>query len=342
MEDCDVAKKVSKSHRSDRSDGFKDQLDGEGLPEAVPGLALVGVVQILPPQHQLPLHKPCVEPEIERTLLVVLRHVPRRGLEEQPRVALQHWTVLQSNAQNVRHGIVLCATIEAGGTEAGAEDRVAATLVNMHGEVGAVPGAHIHHAGDDNLPDAQLRLRRQLSPLSLDLLVVADVAALAGRLNALKLLADICVGPPVAKIVQAVGGAEDTRLNEPDTDHGAGATLAALAVHHDHIVGMLAQPGAHRIRKLQHLLDGGHVVVVDENSLHPIVEVRRVVRLLAAKVVDAVPLAVLRVEEMRHLVDGVAVGGPEPRAGEAGGNDPVRDVGEVKVEAVLLVAPLVL
>jgi len=271
----------------------------------------------------------------------VLRHVSRRGLEQKPRVTLQHWTVVQGDAQNVRQGVVL-RTAVATGAEAGTEDRVAPALVDINGEVGAVARTHIHHAADDDLPDAQWRLRRQMSSLLFDLFIITDVAALAGRLDALKLFADVCIGPPVAKIVQTVRGAEDARLNEPDTDHGAGSTLAALAVNHNYIVGMLAQPCAHRVCKLQHLLDGGYVVVVDEDPIHPVVEVRRVVRLLAAEVVDAVMIPVLVVEEMRHAVDGIAVGGPESRAGEAGGDDPVGDIGEVKVVAVLLVAPLVL
>ena len=48
-------------------------------------------------------------------------------------------------------------------------------------------------------------------------------------------------------------------------------------------------PGSYRVSKLEHLLEGRHVVVVDEDSLDPAVEEGGVVRLLAAQVEHLVP-----------------------------------------------------
>ena len=40
-------------------------------------------------------------------------------------------------------------------------------------------------------------------------------------------MSHVCVCPPVAEVVQAVGGAaEDTGLYQPDADHGARPALA--------------------------------------------------------------------------------------------------------------------
>ena len=70
--------------------------------------------------------------------------------------------------------------------------------------------------------------------------------ALTGSLHPLELLADVGVGPPVAKVVKAEGGTgENSGLNEPDADHGAGPALAALAVHHNHVSLVLRQPLPH-------------------------------------------------------------------------------------------------
>ena len=46
---------------------------------------------------------------------------------------------------------------------------------------------------------------------------------------------------------------------------------------------------SYRVSKLEHLLEGGHIVVVDEDSLDPAVEEGGVVRLLAAQVEHLVP-----------------------------------------------------
>lgn len=46
---------------------------------------------------------------------------------------------------------------------------------------------------------------------------------------------------------------------------------------------------SYRVSKLEHLLEGRHVVVVNEDSLDPAVEEGGVVRLLAAQVEHLVP-----------------------------------------------------
>ena len=52
---------------------------------------------------------------------------------------------------------------------------------------------------------------------------------------------------------------------------------------------MRSRPISYRVRKLKHLLEGGHVVVVNEDSLDPAVEEGGVVGLLAAQVEHLVP-----------------------------------------------------
>ena len=96
------------------------------------------------------------------------------------------------------------------------------------------------------------------------------------------------------------------------------------------------------IDKVDHGLDAGHVVVVDGDVDDGAVEPGLVVGALAAEVVDAVAVAVVRVHEGRNVADGVAVPRPEALAGEGHGDDPLRHVGQVEVDPVLLVPPLVL
>ena len=106
-------------------------------------------------------------------------------------------------------------------------------------------------------------------------------------------------------------------------------------MHHNHIVRVLSQPfphlegemnrsrssgrrrrrrrrrtpiqagATHCISKLEHLLQCGDVVVVNEHPLDPLVEEGGVVGLLAAQVEHLVPVLVLGLQEGSNLLDGV-------------------------------------
>ena len=111
----------------------------------------------------------------------------------------------------------------------------------------------------------------------------------------------------------------------------------------DHVFGVLRQPLPHRVGEPHHVLQRGHVVVVDHEALHlATVEMVRLVGPLRAEVVHAVLPGVLVIQEGRHFLDWVAEQGQHARRRKRCGDDPLGHVGQVEVVAVLLVAPLVL
>ena len=73
------------------------------------------------------------------------------------------------------------------------------------------------------------------------------------------------------------------------TDGSFAALIPTFAVDHNNVVWVLGEPLPHAVRELQHLLETRHVVVVDHDALHAVVEVVRLVRPLAAEVVQLVP-----------------------------------------------------
>ena len=73
------------------------------------------------------------------------------------------------------------------------------------------------------------------------------------------------------------------------TDGSFAALIPTFAVDHNNVVWVLGEPLSHAVRELQHLLETRHVVVVDHDALHAVVEVVRLVRPLAAEVVQLVP-----------------------------------------------------
>ena len=72
-------------------------------------------------------------------------------------------------------------------------------------------------------------------------------------------------------------------------DGSFAALIPTFAVDHNNVVWVLGEPLSHAVRELQHLLETRHVVVVDHDALHAVVEVVRLVRPLAAEVVQLVP-----------------------------------------------------
>ena len=56
-------------------------------------------------------NKPCVEPEVEGTFLIVLGNIVGAGLEEDSGVSLQDWTVDSFDCEQVRAGVVACLAV---------------------------------------------------------------------------------------------------------------------------------------------------------------------------------------------------------------------------------------
>ena len=72
-------------------------------------------------------------------------------------------------------------------------------------------------------------------------------------------------------------------------DGSFAALIPTFAMDHDDVVWVLGEPLPHAVRELQHLLETRHIVVVDHDALHAVVEVVRLVGPLAAQVVQLVP-----------------------------------------------------
>ena len=86
---------------------FKLQLDRETFPEAMPGFWFVRIVELVSTEAQFSLrNEPCVEPEVEGTFLIVFGNIVCAGLEEDPGVSLQDWTVDSFDCKQVRAGVV--------------------------------------------------------------------------------------------------------------------------------------------------------------------------------------------------------------------------------------------
>ena len=70
------------------------------------------IVQLVSSEKQFPRRdEPSVEPEVERTLLIVFRNIAGVGLEENPRVALQDRTVESFDCQLVGAGVIACLAV---------------------------------------------------------------------------------------------------------------------------------------------------------------------------------------------------------------------------------------
>mmetsp|Transcript_19367 Transcript_19367/g.23976 ORF Transcript_19367/g.23976 Transcript_19367/m.23976 type:complete len:252 (-) Transcript_19367:911-1666(-) len=251
-----------------------------------------------------------MKPEIERTVLIILRNTSSVSLKEKAHISNQAGAVAQSDMQHVLFRVVVSNAIFLT-AKVYRVNSVATPQIYINPKVRPSSIANAPHPRNDDIFDFKFGRGRQLTSIILNPFVVPDVAALTRRLYALKLGTHFRIRPSITEIVETVGGArEDARLNQPHANHRSGPTFASLAVHHNDVFGICAQPTVHVICELNHLLRGRHVVIVNFDTLHPIVKVRRVVRLLTAQVVHLIMILVLGVQEFRHALDGVPVRSP--------------------------------
>ena len=125
---------------------FEPDADLEALPEAVPGLGLVRVVQVLPAEVEPEvLDEGRVVPEVEGDLFVVAGHVARRRVEHDPHLVGEGRAVGQLDDEDVPLGVVGDGAV-ALAAKVGGEDCVAPALVDGHVKVGAVALPDVHHA----------------------------------------------------------------------------------------------------------------------------------------------------------------------------------------------------
>ena len=68
----------------------------------MPGFWFVRIVKLVSAEGKFSIrNKPCVEPEVERTFLIVFRDVSGAGLEENLDVSSEDWTVYSLDGQQV-------------------------------------------------------------------------------------------------------------------------------------------------------------------------------------------------------------------------------------------------
>ena len=70
------------------------------------------IIELVSREKQFPIgDEACVEPEVEGTFLIVLGNIVGAGLEEDPGVSLQDWTVDSFDCEQVRAGVVACLAV---------------------------------------------------------------------------------------------------------------------------------------------------------------------------------------------------------------------------------------
>ena len=102
---------------------------------------------------------------------------------------------------------------------------------------------------------------------------VAPSPDLAGGFDPLEPVGDGGVGAPLREVVEALRRRlEESHVHEEDADHGARPPLPALAVHRDDVLLGLGEPRLDLVHEADHLVDGGHVVVVHRPLRDPAAE----------------------------------------------------------------------
>merc|ERR1719452_433919 len=114
---------------------FKPEVHCQAFSETVPGLGLVGVVQLLSLDHHLPVFdEASVEPEIKWTFLIILRHLSGTGLKENPGVPPDDGAVDQLDSDGVCGRVVGCLAVVLSAKMC-SEDGVPPALVYLNPEV---------------------------------------------------------------------------------------------------------------------------------------------------------------------------------------------------------------
>merc|ERR1719336_3501677 len=180
---------------------------------------------------------------------------------------------------------------------------------------------------------------------------VGDIADLGERLHSLELVRHVQVSSSFTKIGE--GGTGVLKLvklvDKNGTDHCSCSSLPSLTMKsHNPLSSILAssEPSSHILDQFDHLVQPRHIVVVDLESPHVAVELAVVILHLTAQVVDHVVnvarVAVLVLKELCHMVNLISVHSLASFAGEAHSNNVCGDIGQIKVIAIHLEAPLVL
>lgn len=309
----------------------------------MPGLALMRVVQLTAAQFKFSIYNEAsVEPKEERTLLITFGNLPTVCKEHDPSVATDHWCVQQLYVHQpmdlLNHHLAVLLSAKVGLVGNGV-----ASALQSEEKLGAIARTDRVHASQCDPGDYHGLLWRHHPTRPHHLFIVANIATLAWSFHTLELGGNIFICASISKEAQAVLGIfEFPEVNEEDTNHGASAAFASLAVHGNHILLILVHPVSHTAAELQHVYHGRHIVVINHVALHSAVEERHVIVALGAQVVQAVVARMLRVHEACHILDVIPVHGHPAGRGKRHGNDSWCDIGEVKVKTILLVASLVL
>mmetsp|Transcript_17438 Transcript_17438/g.53388 ORF Transcript_17438/g.53388 Transcript_17438/m.53388 type:complete len:426 (-) Transcript_17438:400-1677(-) len=179
---------------------------------------------------------------------------------------------------------------------------------------------------------------RVLPRLAPETLVIVRVALLARHREA----AAVAHARRVVVLPRLDDGVEVAVAEQQHNAHEPGAALARLAVHVHHVRRVGVQPGLGALVERHYGLERRHAVVPERVALHAALEHRRVVGAsrLAAEIIHPVMPRVLRLQESPQLVARVPEEVLQPRGGEAVHDDAPREVRQVQVEAVAIIAPL--
>jgi hypothetical protein len=105
---------------------------------------------------------------------------------------------------------------------------------------------------------------------------------------------------------------------------------------------ILPHPLVHVFAKLVNHLEWGRIVVVKSEGLRtPLKLLGAGVRPFSTQVIDLIKPSVFFPEELLHIPHRVPIDGLKPLTWKAHRDDPRSDVGEVKIEPILYVPPLV-
>jgi len=124
-------------------------------------------------------------------------------------------------------------------------------------------------------------------------------------------------------------------------DHQTGAALPRLAVYGHHISVVFAHVGVYILAELIDHIEVGGLMIIESVLLAGLIKRFRCIATLTAQIVHFIEACMIPAEEFLDIAHGVPVEGLHALTGETHGDDPGGDIGEVEVEAVLHVSPLI-